>query len=112
MPRQPTPYTRPSLSRSGSPSQHGRRRVTHKDVAERAGVSVATISYVLNGGHCSVSQETRARVQAVIDELEYYPNELARGLRVGQSSTVGLLIPSITNAFYAEVAHAFETYCH
>lgn len=86
--------------------------MTHKDVAERAGVSVATVSYVLNGGPRPVSAQTRARVQAVIDELGYYPNDLARGLRVGQSRAVGLLIPSITNAFYAEVAHALETYCH
>ncbi|WP_180970080.1 LacI family DNA-binding transcriptional regulator [Deinococcus planocerae] len=88
------------------------RRVTHKDVAERAGVSVATVSYVLNGGPRPVSPETRARVQAVIDELEYYPNDVARSLRRRQSRAVGLLIPSITNTFYAEVAHALETSCH
>nr|WP_246580788.1 LacI family DNA-binding transcriptional regulator [Deinococcus aestuarii] len=88
------------------------RRVTHKDVAERAGVSVATVSYVLNGGPRPVSPETRARVQAVIDELEYYPNELARGLRLRQSRAVGLLLPNITNPFYAEVAQALEAYCH
>lgn len=105
------PYTRPILNKS-APHESQTRRVTHKDVAERAGVSVATVSYVLNGGPRPVSPETRARVQAVIDELEYYPNELARGLRLKQSSTVGLLIPNIMNAFYAEVAQAFEAYCH
>lgn len=76
--------------------------MTHRDVAERAGVSVATVSYVLKGGPRLVSPEAHARVQAVNDELEDYPNELARSLRLRQSSTVGLLIPSITNAFYAE----------
>lgn len=99
-------------SKPGSPPDAQSRRVTHRDVAERAGVSVATVSYVLNGGPRPVSPETRARVQAVIDELEYYPNELARGLRLGQSRAVGLLVPTVTNAFYAEVAQVFETYCH
>lgn len=104
-----SPSRRPNQS---GPPDDQTRRVTHKDVAARAGVSVATVSYVLNGGPRPVSPETRARVQAVIDELEYLPNEVARSLRLKQSSTVGLLIPSITNAFYAEVAQAFETYCH
>lgn len=88
------------------------RRITHKDVAARAGVSVATVSYVLNDGPRPVSPETRARVQAVIDELGYYPNEIARSLRLKQSSTVGLLIPNVTNPFYAEVARSLESYCH
>ncbi|MFN8439302.1 MAG: LacI family DNA-binding transcriptional regulator [Caldilineaceae bacterium] len=87
------------------------RRVTHKDVAERAGVSVATVSYVLNHGPRPVSQDTRARVEAAISELGYYPNEMARGLRLQQSSTIGLIIPNIINPVFAEIAHELEIAC-
>jgi len=87
------------------------KRVTHKDVAERAGVSVATVSYVFNHGPRPVSPETRAKVEAAIAELGYYPNELARGLRLQQSSTIGLIIPSTTNPVYAEIARDLESIC-
>ena len=87
------------------------RRVTHKDVAERAGVSVATVSYVLNHGPRPVSPDTRARVEAAISELGYYPNEMARALRLQQSSTIGLIIPNIINPVFAEIAHELETAC-
>ncbi|MEZ4870576.1 MAG: LacI family DNA-binding transcriptional regulator [Caldilineaceae bacterium] len=87
------------------------KRVTHKDVAERAGVSVATVSYVLNNGPRPVSAKTRARVEAAIADLGYYPNELARSLRLQQSSTIGLILPNITNPVFAEIAHQLESVC-
>ncbi|WP_425145212.1 LacI family DNA-binding transcriptional regulator [Deinococcus sp.] len=92
--------------------KRGHQGVTYKDVAAHAGVSVATVSYVINEGPRPVSSEARARVQAAIQALGYHPNELARGLRRKQSSTIGLLIPNITNSFYAEMAHELQTYCH
>ncbi|MFN8492840.1 MAG: LacI family DNA-binding transcriptional regulator [Caldilineaceae bacterium] len=87
------------------------KRVTHKDVAERAGVSVATVSYVLNNGPRPVSSETRARVEEAVAELGYYPNELARSLRLQQSSTIGLILPSIINPVFAEIARELESVC-
>lgn len=87
------------------------KRVTHKDVAERAGVSVATVSYVLNNGPRPVSVETRARVEEAITELGYYPNELARSLRLQQSSTIGLILPNVMNPVFAEIAHELESVC-
>lgn len=87
------------------------KRVTHKDVAERAGVSVATVSYVLNNGPRPVAAETRVKVEEAITELGYYPNELARSLRLQQSSTIGLILPNIMNPVFAEIAHEIESAC-
>jgi len=62
------------------------------EIARRAGVSRSTVSYVLSGKR-SVSAETRQRIQAVIDELDYRPNANARALREGRTDTIGLVIP-------------------
>jgi transcriptional regulator, LacI family len=62
--------------------------VTIRDVARRAGVSIATVSYVLNES-APISEETRARVLATAAELGYRPSAIARGLRAGQSHTLG-----------------------
>ncbi|HMN26619.1 MAG TPA: LacI family DNA-binding transcriptional regulator, partial [Caldilineaceae bacterium] len=66
---------------------------------------------VLNNGPRSVASTTRARVEAAVAELGYYPNELARSLRLRQSSTIGLIIPSTTNPVYAEIARDLENVC-
>jgi LacI family transcriptional regulator len=87
------------------------KRVTHKDVAARAGVSVATVSYVINNGPRRVADETRERVEEAIAALGYYPSEVARALRLQQSSTVGLVIPNSANPFYAEIARELERAC-
>jgi LacI family transcriptional regulator len=87
------------------------KRVTHKDVAMRAGVSVATVSYVINDGPRPVSIDARRRVEAAIAELGYVPNELARSLRLQQTSLVGLIIPSLANPVYGEIARELERVC-
>ncbi|MGO0061654.1 LacI family DNA-binding transcriptional regulator [Brevibacillus fluminis] len=80
---------------------------TIKDVAKRAGVSVATVSRVLNkNGY--VNQETELRVLAAIDELEYQPNLVARTLANKRSGTIALILPDITNPFFPELARAIE----
>jgi LacI family transcriptional regulator len=87
------------------------KRVTRKEVAERAGVSEAVVSYVVNNGPRPVSPETQVKVEKAIKELGYYPNELARSLRRQQTATIGLIIPSLTNPVYAEIAHSLESIC-
>jgi len=72
-------------------------------VAERAGVSVRTVSNVVSG-FAMVAPETRARVQRVIDELEYRPNAAARHLRGGRSGLVALAIPEIASPYFGELA--------
>lgn len=90
-------------------SPRNRRAVSLADVAEAAGTSTAVVSYVINDGPRPVAPATRERVLEVIDRLGYRPNRIARALRSNQSDTLGLLIPDITNAFFSDLAHAFET---
>ena len=65
-----------------------------KDVAREAGVSVATVSRIMNN-RGSISESTRQKVFAVMKELDYRPNEMARYLQTGRSNIVGLVIPYI-----------------
>jgi len=87
-----------------------KRQVTRKEVAERAKVSVAVVSYVVNNGPRPVSAETRAKVERAIAELGYYPNELARSLSRKKTATIGLIIPRLMNPVYAEIAESLESY--
>ncbi|QKE02866.1 LacI family DNA-binding transcriptional regulator [Nocardioides marmotae] len=75
-------------------------RVTIADVAVRAGVSPTTVSHVLSGKRV-VGQATRRTVLDAIDELGYRPNHVARHLRTRQSHMLAVLVPDITNPFYA-----------
>lgn len=81
--------------------------VTLKDVAKLAEVSVITVSRVVNGSG-SVRPQTRARVEAAIEALQYLPNQTASNLRSRQSDTVALLLPSITNSFWTTIARGAE----
>jgi LacI family transcriptional regulator, galactose operon repressor len=85
--------------------------ITRKEVAERANVSVAVVSYVVNDGPRPVSPETRLKVERAIEELGYYPNELARSLSRKQTAIIGLIIPSLLNPVYAEIADSLTRYC-
>lgn len=78
-----------------------------KDVAEHAGVAISTVSYVLNGTG-PVAAERRARVLDAVRVLEYTPNESARNLKRRTTSTVGLVVPDLTNQFYAMLAEGVE----
>jgi len=77
------------------------------EVAERAGVSVTTVSHVVNQTR-PVSPELTNRVQAAMQELGYQPNRLARSLRLGKTLTIGMIIPDGVNPFFAEVARGIE----
>ena len=81
--------------------------VTIRDVARLAGVSVTTVSHVLNGSRY-VEPETKGRVRRAVEQLGYRPNLLARGLRRRETATIGLLIPDNSNPFFAEVARVIE----
>lgn len=80
---------------------------TVRDVAQRAGVSPATVSRVVsNRGY--VSSRTRAQVLRAVDDLEYVPNAMARGLKTQRSGLIALLIPEIVNSFYTTIARGVE----
>ena len=84
-----------------------RRRPTMKDVARHAGVSISTVSYVLNGSG-PVGQERRSRVMDAIRVLDYSPNGTARSLKRRSASTIGLVVPELTNPFFAMVAEGVQ----
>ncbi len=77
------------------------------DVARRAGVTAATVSNVVRGKG-SVGAQTRVRVERAIEDLDYRPNLVARGLAHRRSSTLALLLPNIANPFYPEIALEVE----
>ena len=82
---------------------------TIADVARKAGVSVSTISNVLNGRADRMSAETLMRVEAAITALNYRPNRAAQQLKTGQTPMFGLLVPSIANPMYGMIAREIET---
>jgi DNA-binding LacI/PurR family transcriptional regulator len=80
-------------------------RVNLKHVAARAGVSVKTVSNVVNG-YAHITDATRARVQQAIDELHYRPNLAARNLRRGRSNVIALALPELDLPYFAELARS------
>jgi DNA-binding LacI/PurR family transcriptional regulator len=86
-----------------------RRRATLRDVAAAAGVSSTTASFVLNDrADFKISAETRERVLAAAQTLEYRPHHMARGLSRGRSTLLGLIVPDLTNPYSWEVALALD----
>ncbi|MDG5473470.1 catabolite control protein A [Jeotgalibacillus sp. ET6] len=81
--------------------------ITIYDVAREANVSMATVSRVVNGNP-NVKPATRKKVLEVIDRLGYRPNAVARGLASKKTTTVGVIIPDISNIFFAELARGIE----
>ncbi|PSR30627.1 MAG: LacI family transcriptional regulator [Sulfobacillus benefaciens] len=84
---------------------------TIKDVAKLAKVSPATVSGVLSGNK-RVSDISRQQVEWAIQQLGYRPNSVAQSLRTRRSQTVGLIIPDITNPFYADIAQGVVEQAH
>ncbi|MER6800223.1 LacI family DNA-binding transcriptional regulator, partial [Amycolatopsis mediterranei] len=82
-----------------------------KDVAKRAGVSIGTVSNVVNRPHV-VAAATRHRVLSVIEELGYVRDESARQLRAGRSRVMGLLVLDLGNPFFVDVARGAEQAAH
>jgi LacI family transcriptional regulator len=78
-----------------------------RDVAEQAGVSVTTVSHVINNSR-PVNPETRTRVDQAMRVLGYQPNVLARSLRRGETHTIGVILPDNANPYFAEVARGIE----
>ena len=87
--------------------QSGKKPATMRDVAHRAGVSVATVSRALDGSS-SVTQETALLVQNAVEALDFVPNISARTLKYGQSRALGVIIPDLTNPFFFEFLREFE----
>lgn len=84
-----------------------KRRSNLRDVAKTAGVSVATVSRVLNSPN-AVSDETRRRVQEVIDRLHFVPSAAARAINSGRTRVVGAVVPTLDNAIFSRFLGAVE----
>lgn len=78
------------------------------DVARRAKVSIATVSRVMNNSPHKVNQSTRERILEAIRELDYRPNALAKGLLMKKTMTIGIIIPDISNTYYAEIVRGIQ----
>lgn len=84
-----------------------KQAVTIYDVAREAGVSMATVSRVVNG-NTNVRSETKEKVESVIEQLNYRPNAVARGLASRKSTTVGIVIPDVTNVYFSELSRGID----
>jgi LacI family transcriptional regulator len=80
---------------------------TIKEVAKRAGVSVGTVSNVL-GGSVTVSKRLRDRVLAAIKDLDYYPNQVARSLKIRQTNMIAVIVSDLTNPFHIQMVRGAE----
>ena len=81
-----------------------------KDIAKKANVSITTVSFILNGKaeKMRISQEMIAKVEKIIKELGFRPNQVARSLRTGNTKTIGLIVEDISNPFFASIARLIE----
>ena len=83
------------------------RRITIADVAEKAGVSMMTVSRAINNKG-EISEETRQRILGIAQEMGYRPSGLARGLATQRTETIGLVVPDIANPFFSQIAKGVE----
>ncbi|WP_461206393.1 LacI family DNA-binding transcriptional regulator [Clostridium sp. DL1XJH146] len=81
--------------------------VTINDVAKEAGVSITTVSRVLNNNY-PVKKETREIIEKAIEKLNYNPNAMARSLITKKTSMIGVVVPGITNLFFTTIVEEFE----
>ncbi|MBQ8406912.1 MAG: LacI family DNA-binding transcriptional regulator [Clostridia bacterium] len=84
------------------------KKTTIKDVAKKAGVSVTTVSLVLNGKGISVPESTKERIYRAAEELRYTPNFTARSLVMGRTNMIGVVVPAVTNVFFAELVRSLQ----
>ncbi len=88
-----------------------KQRVTMKTIAEEAGVSISTVSRVLSGQAAKyrISKRAQDAVVEAAERLDFAPNELARGLRLSKTFTLGLVVPDISNHFFSDIARHVAT---
>lgn len=84
------------------------KKITIKDIAKEANVSIATVSNVINNKSKGVSKETREKILNLVERYDYKPNAVARGLVKRRTNTIGLVIPDIRNPFYPMMAKGVE----
>lgn len=73
---------------------------TIREIAERTGVSITTISQILNGKGARFSEATKARVLKAAEEMHYKPNFFAKNMVTSHTNTIGMIVPEVTDAFF------------
>ncbi len=81
---------------------------TLKQLAQEAGVSIATVSKVVNGRDEHISEATRKRIRELVESSGYRPNAIAKGLKEKKTNTIGFVLPDISNPFFPEIARGIE----
>lgn len=99
-----------ALTMSSRTTRRKSNKVTVHDVAKEAGVSIATVSYVLNN-RGSISAEVRKKVRKAAENLGYRQNRAARAMKIGRSDIIGLVIPNIENPFFATLIQSVLLEC-
>ncbi len=86
------------------------KRVSLKDIANKVGVSIALVSYVMNGQEKKkrVGAEVVKKIRQAAKDLNYQPNQIARSLRTGSTKTIGLIVADIANSFFGHLARIIE----
>lgn len=81
-----------------------------KDIAKKANVSITTVSFIMNGKaeKMRISQDMITKVEKIIQEVGFRPNQVARSLRTGNTNTIGLIVEDISNPFFAAIARLIE----
>ncbi len=85
-----------------------KNRVTLKDIAEATNLSIATVSLVINGKGSNFPEGTRQRIFEAVRQMGYHPDYAARSLVTGKSQTIGVIVPDISNSFFAEMVHHLQ----
>lgn len=87
-----------------------RKKVSLKDIAQKVGVSIALVSYVMNDKEkeSRVSEEMAIKIRKAAKELNYQPNQIAKSLKSGKTFTIGLVLADIANPFFAQIARIIE----
>ncbi|MBU9711185.1 LacI family DNA-binding transcriptional regulator [Evansella tamaricis] len=87
-------------------------KITIGDVAQRANVSKTTVSRIVNGNYSHTTEETRKRVMAAIEELDYRPNALAKGLKSMKTNVIGIVLSNLKNPFWITALEGVEDTCY
>lgn len=90
------------------------KRIQLKDIAEKAGVSISLVSFVLNGKakHYRVADKKAELIKRIAGEMNYVPNMVAKGLRSGKTNTIGLIVADVAAPFFAKLARKIEDYAY
>ena len=102
-------YSKNGSGGSSLKAKPAKRHVTIREVAKAAGASVSTVSAALNNSDY-VSTDMRRRIEDAVKTLRYFPNDLARGLRLQKTRSVAIVVPDLSNNFYIELVRGVKDY--